>query len=844
MRVPFRWLLDYVDVADIPVEDVARRITMAGLEVTALHYVGRPMPSQGRFDFKILGFAWDPERIVVGEVREVRPHPNADRLVLAVVYDGQQEHVVVTGAPNLFPFKGQGRLQQPLKVAFAREGAVLQDPYNPGKTFRLKRKKLRGVESYAMVCSERELGISDEHEGIIILDPDAPTGVPLAEYLGDVVIDIDITPNMARCLGILGVAREVAALFERPLRYPETEPPMQGPPLQGRADVVIEEPDLNPRFAVGLVEGVTLGPSPYWVQFRLRLAGLRPINNIVDATNYVMLEWGQPLHAFDYDVLVRRAGGKAPTIITRRARPGETLTTLDGETRTLDPDTVVVADTQGALSIAGVMGGLESEVRATTRRVLVESATWNPVNIRRTRKRLNLQTEAAYRFERGVHPALVEPALKRALLLMHRWAQGTVARGLIDRYPKPHRDPVNTITEADVYRGLGIRLSAQEIARLLERLEFQCTVEGDKVIAITPPHRLDIGEGVVGRADLLEEIARIYGYDRIPETRLADELPPQVGNPDVEREEHLRDVLARLGFREAITYRLTAPEREARMYPEDARPSRTYVRLVNPISQDRRVLRQELLPGLLEVAEANARFVERQALFEIGPVFLPREGELLPAEPRRLALLLTGPREAPFWGHGEPEAMDFYDIKGRLEALFRSLHLEERIQFEPGEHPALHPGKQARVLLDGQPIGHVGELHPLVRRGYDGFRHPVLVAELDAEALLAAMPERFEVRPLPQYPPVIEDLAFVVDEAVPAYQVMATIREAGRPYVTQVVLFDVYTGPGIPEGKRSLAFRVTYQAQDRTLTDKQVAKIRERIVREVEKRFQARLRGR
>jgi len=517
-----------------------------------------------------------------------------------------------------------------------------------------------------MVCSERELGISDEHEGIILLDPDAPTGVPLAEYLGDVVIDMDITPNMARCLGVLGVAREVAALFDRPLRYPDTQVPMQGPPLAGRVDVVIREPDLNPRFAVGLIEGVHIGPSPYWVQFRLRLAGMRPINNIVDATNYVLLEWGQPLHAFDYDILVERADGQAPTVITRRAEPGETLVTLDGETRTLDAETVVVADTRGALSIAGIMGGAESEVQATTTRVLVESANWNPVNIRRTRKRLKLQTEAAYRYERGVHPALVEPALKRALNLMREWAGGTVAQGIVDRYPKPHRDPVNVITEDDVYRGLGIRLSAQEIAGLLERLEFRCTVEGNRVTVVTPPHRLDIGGGVVGRADLLEEIARIYGYDRIPETRLADELPPQVGNPDLDREEHLRDVLTRLGFREVITYRLTAAEREARMYPEHARPHREYVRLVNPISQDRRVLRQELLPGLLDVAEANARFVERQALFEIGPVFLPKEGDLLPEEPRRLALLLTGPREEPFWAEAEPPSMDFYDLKGRL----------------------------------------------------------------------------------------------------------------------------------------------------------------------------------
>ena len=838
MRVPYRWLREFVDT-DLPVEEAARRLTMAGLEVTAIHYVGLPLPQAKRLDFKVQGFAWDPHRIVVGELREVMAHPNADRLVLARVFDGRDEHIVVTGAPNLFPYKDRGPLNPPLKVVFANEGAVLQDPYNPGQTFRLKRRKLRGVPSYAMVCSERELGISDEHEGIILLDPDAPTGMPLAEYMGDAVLDIDLTPNLARCLSILGVARELAALLDVPLKYPDLTLPMEGPSIQGRAEVVIREPDLNPRFAVGLIEGVRVGPSPYWVQYRLRLAGMRPINNIVDATNYVLLEWGQPLHAFDYDLLVERAGGP-PTIITRRAEPGETLTTLDGETRVLDEDTVVVADTRGALSIAGVMGGLETEVRETTTRVLLESATWNPVNIRRTRKRLKLLTDAAYRFERGVHPALVEPAMKRALQLMRAWAGGQVAQGFVDVYPKPHQDPVNEITEEEVYRGLGIRLSAQDIANLLGRLEFQCQVEGSRVVVKTPPHRLDIGEGVVGKADLLEEIARLYGYDRIPETRLADELPPQVSRPEIEREEALRDLLVRLGFQEVITYRLTAPEREARMYPEGAAPQRAYVRLVNPISRDRRVLRQELLPGILEVAEANARFVERQALFEIGPVFLPQEEGLLPREPTRLALLLTGPREEAFWAGSDAGSLDFYDLKGRLEALFRALKLD--VTFEPGEHPALHPGKRARLKLGEQYLGEMGEIHPLAAQHYDHFRHPLVVAELDADAILQAMRPVFPVEPIPQYPPVIEDLAFVVDVEVPAQAVREAIREAGQPYVTRVVLFDVYTGPGIPEGKRSLAFRVTYQAPDRTLTDKQVGKIRERIVRHVEKTLGGHLR--
>ncbi len=845
MKVPVSWLKDYVDIP-LTVEDLARLLTGLGLEVEAVHYVGLPMPpADARLDFKVSGIGWEPDKIVVAEVREVLPHPNADRLVLARVFDGEREHQVVTGAPNLFPYKGKGPLDPPLKVAYAREGAVLMDPYNPGGTLRLKRRKIRGVESYSMVCSEKELGISDEHEGIIILDPDAPTGMPLAAYMGDAVLDLAITPNMARALGILGVAREVAAALGEPLRLPDPAVVMEGPPIEGRAQVRITDPDANPRFAVGLIEGVRIGPSPYEVQRRLKLAGMRPINNIVDATNYVMLEWGEPLHAFDYDILVERAGGQPPTIITRRAQPGERLTTLDGETRALPPYTILVTDTAGPLSIAGVMGGAESEVQPTTRRVLLEAAVWDPVTIRRVSKALKLTTEAAYRFQRGVHPALVQPALLRALELMRQWAGGVVAQGIVDVYPKPHRDPVNRLRPEDLRRLLGLDLDAATIAELLRRLEFRVTVHDDGSLEVqSPPHRLDIGEGVVGLADLAEEVARLYGYDRIPATRLADELPPYLGLDRPQREDRLRDALVNLGLQEVITYRLTAPEREARATAQgEPRPDAAYVRLVNPIAQDRRMLRQTLLPNLLEVAERNARFVQRQALFELGPVFLPREEGLLPDEPQRLALLLTGPREEPFWAGSATEAMDFYDLKGVVEALARALHLPDPLRFEPGEHPSMHPGKTARVWLGATPLGYLGELHPLVRERYDLGPDAVLVAELDACALRDALPERFALQPVPQFPPVIEDLAFVVDESVPAAAVEAAIRAGGGAYVASVTLFDVYRGPNIGPGKKSLAYRVAYQASDRTLSDKDAARIRKKIVKRVAREVGGQLRG-
>lgn len=841
MRMPLSWLKDFVDI-DISVEELAYRLTLAGLEVEAIHYIGLPLPEGERHEFKVTGLAWDPDKIVVGAVLEVMPHPDADRLVLCRLDDGEREHIVLTGAPNLFPYKGQGPLDKPLKVPYAREGAVLLDPYSPdypNQTMVLKRRKIRGVESYSMICSEKELGISEEHEGIIILDDDAPVGMPLVEYMGDAVLEIAITPNMARNTGILGVAREAAALLGKPLREPSYEVVATGAPIEGQAAVEITDPELNPRFVLGLIRNVRIGPSPYWVQRRLRLAGMRPINNIVDATNYVMLELGEPLHAFDYEVLQRRAGGKAPTIITRTARPGEKLTTLDNVERTLPPFTVLVCDTAGPLSIAGVMGGAESEVSDQTRHVLLEGAAWNFINIRRTERALGLTTEASYRFSRGVHPALAEPAVKRCLELMRQWAGGEVAQGLVDNYPNPPQDPVVTITTAEVARALGVHLSAQEVADLLGRLGFTCTVEGDRITAQTPPHRLDIGTGVVGKADLMEEIARIYGYDRIPETRLADALPPQKGNPDLEREERLRDALVNLGLQEVITYRLTSPEREARFASEE---NAAYIELANPIAVDRRVMRRHLLPGLLEVAERNARFRQRQALFEIGPVFLPREGELLPNEPRRLAIVLTGPRTQPHWETAAPPSFDFYDLKGLLEGLADALHLPP-LTFDPGDHPALHPGKCATVRLNGKALGFLGELHPETQARYEHFTAPVLVAELDAEALLRALPDHYALEPIPTYPPVIEDLSVVVDETIPAAEVEAVMRRAGGKRLVAVRLFDVYRGEQIGAGKKSLTYRLTYQDPSRTLTDKDAAKIRQRIIQALERELNAAIRG-
>lgn len=589
MKISLSWLKDYIDLDGLSVEDIARTLTLAGLEVDEIKYAGLPMPTYKdgeRHEFKTNGIGWDREKIVVAEIREVKPHPNADRLTLLDLYDGQQDQTVLTGAPNIFHLKGTGKLPKPIKVAYAKEGSTLYDGHADGLVLTtLKRAKIRGVESYSMVASEKELGISEEHEGIIILDDNAPVGMPLVDYMGDAVLDISIVPNMARNANVIGIARELSAITGRELKKPAIEYQTEGQSVEELVSIEIREPELNPRFVIGLIRDVEIKPSPYQIQRRLRLAGIRPINNIVDATNYAMLDIGEPLHAFDYDVLKERAGDKNVKIITRAAKDGEPLTTLDGAKRKLTSTNVLVCDEKGPVSLAGVMGGAETEVydaskevldavspegkpgemkhgKASTRgtsttNILLEGAAWNFINIRRTANQHNLPSEASFRFSRGVHPALAEQGVRRGLQLMAAWSGGKIAPGLVDEYPLKPTDPTITVMPRDVKRWIGIELTPNEIANLLRRLEFECTVENDAVHAKTPPHRLDIGEGIVGLADVIEEVARSYGYDRIPETRMADALPPQIGNPVFEWEEHIRDILVTLGVQEVVSYRST-----------------------------------------------------------------------------------------------------------------------------------------------------------------------------------------------------------------------------------------------------------------------------------------------
>ena len=883
MRVPLDWLGDFVEL-DGSADDLAELLTNAGLEVKAIE----------RFGLDGAELPWPADLVMTAKVLRVDPVPDADRLVLATVdYGADSTRQVITGAPNLFPYLGKDLDDADLWGALLLAGASYRNPYRNLKVTRLKPKKLRGITSDAMLCSAVELGLGEDHEGIILFEPadELPAlkpGRPLAEVLGDVVLDVDVIPNIARCASILGVAREVAALTETELRPPAVPLTMDGPPIAGRVEIATENPEINPRFVALLIEGIKQGASPYWMQHRLQLAGQRPISNVVDISNYVMLEIGQPNHTFDYDLLRQRADDYAADgpvqIVTRLAREGERLTTLDGAERELRTNQIMVTDPAGSLSVGGVMGGRDSEIGPGTRNVLLEAAAWAPRSIRRTQRQLGVHTEAGFRFSRGVHPSQALLGARRAAELLRLHAGGTIAEGIVDHYPRPAEAVTVNFDLGYLRRISGLDLDAEETADLLRRLEFEVesadpeTPAGDSgasrepaesptlghvdgartsgpnpapgapaVLHVTVPgHRLDIE----GPHDLVEEVCRIYGYDRIPSTVLGDVLPPQRGNREQAFEDRVKDTLADLGLQEIVSYRLTTPQAEARLQLEEAEPP-PYVRLANPSTQDRVVMRRSLLASVLEAAASNSRFTERLALFEVGRVYPLRQGEALPEERQHAAVVLTGPRRADHWETaGEADGcFDFFDVKGVVETVLDTLGL--KVEFTVPETdaapPSYRPGRSAAVVLDGkpEPVGWLGEVQPPVATAFDlqqAADQPVLAAELDLDAILERVPATLQVEPVPVYPEVREDLALIVDEATPAAAVEAALLAAGKPLLCAVELFDVFRGEAIGEGSKSLAYHLAFRAPNRTLRDRDVRKLRRRILGQVERAVGARIR--
>ncbi|MBN9520729.1 phenylalanine--tRNA ligase subunit beta [bacterium] len=846
MLVPLSWLRDYVALPADPAF-LVERLTLAGLEAAGVKVFGLPVPAGLRVKPDDAGLAWERDKVVLGKVLKIEKHPDADKLKLVTIdYGAGEPKTVVTGAPNIAPG------QSGMKIVLGLRGAKYFYADKDGKkaVFTLEPKALRGIMNDAMCMSNYELGISDEHEGIIILDAaDPDPGTPVADFLGDIVVELDVLPNMARCLSLVGIAREVAALIGNAADVPEPTVQTVAEKIDGKVSVEITDPKLCGRYTATVIRNVTIGESPRWMRSRLQAAGMRPISNAVDITNYVMLEYGQPLHAFDYDALVKRAGGKAPVVTVRPAKAGEKLKTLDGQDRELSPDNLVIADAAGPIALAGVMGGLDTEVTTATTAILLESAAFDFVSVRKTARQFTLFSEASTRFAKGVHPELAKPAAVRAAELFRTHAGGEVLAGMVDTYPAPAPPQVIDLTAADVRRVLGFDIPPAEVERVLTALQFQVEPNdnGDEAgwVVTTPPTRLDIQAGV---ADLIEELARVYGYDHLPDTRLSQPLPEQFGNRPLELEEHVRDLLADQRLQECITYSLTGAATENKLLPQNpgAPAPGKHVTLLNPISPDRGVMRTTLLAGLLEVAQRNLLAADAVSLFEIGAVYLPVTGEPLPAEPRRLALVLCGRRSAAAWDDPldtKPAAVDFFDLKGVVESLAADLLLPGVAVRAVKTAPHLHPGRAAELVVNGAVVGAFGELHPTVAANVGLTERAVQVAEIDLDALLAAVPERYAYRPFPTVPPAKRDIAVIVPADTPANAVLAEIRAAGGDLLTGAELFDVYTGDRIPAGTRSLAFALVYQAADKTLTDKEIDKAHQKIEGRLRHVLKAQIRG-
>jgi phenylalanyl-tRNA synthetase beta chain len=814
MRVSLKWLSEYVDL-HLPPEELAQRLTMAGLAVDAIVRTGGD---------------WGAD-IRVAHVTGVDPHPNADRLRLASVdVGGGEHHRVVCGAPNLAV--GQ-------KIAFATVGARVRDGHS-GKSAVLKPAVIRGVESAGMVLSEYELGISDDHEGILVLPPDAPVGSPLAGVMGDTIFELSVTPNRADWLSVLGIAREVAALTGETVREPSLEYAQDGPPIKGRCAVEINAPDLCRRYIGTVITGIKLGPSPDWMQERLIALGQRPINSVVDITNYVMLEIGQPLHAFDYDQV---AGHH---IIVRRGHADEEFTTLDGEARTLTHDMLVIADERGPVALAGVIGGLESEVTDKTVNILLEAATFSGSNVRRTGVALKIRSEASSRFEKGLPPELAMVASKRATKLLVEICGGTAAAGAVDVYPAKARETRVEVTRQRISQVLGIDPATAKVRSVLTGLGFSARwVPPDRYVVRVPYWRPDVRID----DDIAEEVARVIGYDQIPAMPLAGAIPAPIVQPLRELRERARDVLAEAGMRETISYSMTTMEALTRVLPKEYLAIYPPYRLVNPITADHEYLRPTLRANLLMTLASNLRYQRGEvAIFETARTYerpderLPQSGrpfgeEALPVEREVVCGIVSG-RRADRWGRPGDDAVDFFDAKAYVEDLMRGLGVEA--EYVPVHEFGLAPGRTAEVRVGETRVGVVGQVHPDIAAAFE-VEQDAFLFEIVLDDLLPLASAQRKAASVSRFPAVEQDLALIVEGDTAAGALRRVIEAAAL--VRDARVFDVYAGDQVPAGKKSVAFAVTYQSDDHTLTDDEVAKAQRKLVERLRREYGAELRG-
>jgi phenylalanyl-tRNA synthetase beta chain len=797
MRLPINWLKEFVDIPVTP-EVLADRLTLVGFEVEGIEQVNP-----------------DFSGVVVGRAARVEPHPNADRLTVVEVEDGRGTYQVVCGAPDVTA----GRL-----YPFAPPGAMMSE----GRV--LKAVKLRGVLSEGMLLAEDELGVSSDHATLMAIPQDLILGQDLGEALqfADVVLEVGVTPNRPDCLSVLGLAREVAALFQQPLHHPKVDFPEADEAIDQFAKVTILDPVACPRYAARLLVGLQVGPSPFWMRHRLQLAGLRDINNLVDVTNYVLLELGQPLHAFDFDRLARGE------IVVRLPHPGEeTFVTLDDQERRVDPETLFICDGARPVALAGIMGGQESEVAENTHRVLIESAYFNPPHIRRAAKHLGLSTESSYRFERGVDPDGVIRALERAAQLMAALGGGQVLKGRIDAYPNPLPRPRLTLRVSRTNQVLGTSYTLDQVEALLRDLHLPAVhVDGDTLVVQVPSHRGDLEREV----DLIEEVARLGGYEEIPVTLPGGVVAMPRPTLPVRLGREAKEILLGQGFFEVVTYSFQSERLKGMLGDQDSISS---LYLANPLSEEQALMRTSLLPGLLESVRRNALKQNLDVrLFELAKIFVPQTGADLPREEEWLVGVMYGNRTESSW-HNRPEEADFYELKGVVEKLLEGLLIRNVSFSGQGLPPYFRYG--AVALAEDESVGWLGELLPTLGERLD-LSGTLLVFLLNFEALCHRA-EAFPLyTPLPRYPAVYRDVALVLAEGVPAAQVHQTLYRHGAPWLEEARLFDVYVGQPIPAGKRSLAFHLTYRDPERTLTDEAVDRHHEALVKALAEELGAELR--
>ncbi|MDA8234417.1 MAG: phenylalanine--tRNA ligase subunit beta [Clostridia bacterium] len=808
MRVSYKWLKEYVDLSQTTPQELADKMTMSGVAVEHLEDLGEGI-----------------KNIVTGRLAKIEKHPDADKLQICQVDAGTGELLqIVTGAANV-------REGQVVPVALV--GAELPSG------LKIKRSKLRGVESLGMLCSGKELGLDEKslaeesQGGILILPADTPIGKDIKEVLGldDVVLELELTPNRADCLSMVGVAQEVAAVLGVEFHPPMIEVKETEDNIEGLARVDIVDTDLCKRYVARIFRNVKTAPSPQWMQQRLRAAGMRPISNIVDITNYVMLEMGQPLHAFDYDTL----GGQQ--IIVRRAVPGEELVTLDNSVRKLEPEMLVIADAKAPVGLAGVMGGLDSEVTDETKTILLESAYFDGACIRRTSRKLGLGSEASKRFEKGIDLGGCVRAADRAAQLMVELGAGEIVRGVIDICVTSVEDKVINLSLERVGLILGIEIPKDNVVNILKGLGFGVEDQGAQLVVKVPTRRNDI----TLEEDLVEEVARLYGYNNIP-TTLPDG-PTTQGARTYGQQVHdlIRKTILSCGLTEVLTLSFSNQKLLDNLrIPQDDSQRRAVV-LQNPLSEEQNMLRTTLIPGLLEVTARNfARRVKDIAIFELGNTFEPTTEGKLPVEHLTLAGMALG-QTAQNW-QGKPVTMDFYYLKGIVEALFTALGLTGVSYAAEKSNPSFHPGRTAKVLVKGEEIGIIGQLHPDVAENFD-LSGEVYAFQLAADKLVEKADLVKKYRSLPRFPGMERDMAFVVARDVEAARILEIIRANGGDLLQDVTIFDLYQGQQIKEGYKSMAFSLKYQAPDRTLTDEEVNQVQAGIEAKLAEEVGAQLRG-